>query len=102
MLVTVTRFLPAVIALALAAQAQKVDRFFSGIVAEVTDDEIAISRIVRAKPEKHIFLLTPDTKIEGKLRVRVRVTVRYVSDDDGDTAKLIVVRAAQPATAKKK
>ena len=36
------------------------------------------------------------TKIEGKLRVKVRVTVRYTSTTKiGDTATLIVVRTSQ-------
>jgi hypothetical protein len=28
------------------------------------------------------------------LRIKVRVTVRYVSDEDGDTATMIIVRSA--------
>jgi len=39
--------------------------------------------------------VTSGTKVEGRLRVKVRVTVRYVTDEDGDTATLIIVRTAQ-------
>ena len=86
--------------LLLAAQAQKTDTFFAGTAAEIRDDAIVVSRAVRGKTEKRTFQLTPDTKVEGRLRSRVRVTVRYVPADDGDTATLIVVRAAQPAKKK--
>jgi len=43
--------------------------------------------------------------MEGSLASKVRVTVRYVTDDDGDTATLIVVRTPagrSPAKQKKK
>jgi hypothetical protein len=39
--------------------------------------------------------VTPDTKCEGKQKAKVRVTVRYVSGDDGETAELIIVRTDQ-------
>ncbi len=94
------RVLAVVLALLLAAHAQKTDTFFAGTVAEMRDDAIVISRTVGGKMEHRTFQVTPDTKVEGRLRARVRVTVRYVSDDNGDTATLIVVRAAQPAKKK--
>jgi len=62
-----------------------------------------VGRTVRGKAESRKFQLTAQTKTEGKLAVKVRVTVRYITDDDGDTATLIVVRgAAKLAKAKKK
>ena len=97
------RILPAVVLLALGAQAQsakKADTFFAGTVAEIADQAIVVSRTVRGKAEKRTFQLTPETKVEGRLRPRVRVTVRYVPGDEGDTATLIVVRAALPAKKK--
>ena len=100
MIVTVARMLSAFLLLALAAQAQEADTFFAGTVAEIRDDAIVVSRTVQGKAERRTFELTADTKVEGKLRTRVRVTVRYTSADDGDTATLIVVRAAQPAKKK--
>ena len=76
---------------------KKVDAFFAGSVAETTAERIVVSRVVSGKMEKRTFRVTPDTKIEGKLRVKVRVTVRYTTDDDEeDVAMLIVVRASQP------
>ena len=57
---------------------------------------ITVSRSILGKPaEKETFWIKPDTKIEGNLRVRSRVTVGYVVGDDGNVARLIVVRAAQ-------
>ena len=75
--------------------ARKADAFFAGIVVESMPEQITISRTVLGKTEKRSFRVTPDTRVEGRLRVRVRVTVRYSSDDDGDTATLIVVRTQQ-------
>jgi hypothetical protein len=77
------------------------DTFFAGIVAQCTTEVITVGRTVRGKAESRSFHLTPQTKIEGKLVTRVRVTVRYVSDEDGDTATLIVVRGL-PLKAKPK
>lgn len=80
---------------ALAAQEppqKKEDTFFAGIVASWDAQKIVVSRTVAAKTEQRTFRMTPETKVEGKLRAKVRVTVRYVTDDDGDTATLIVVR----------
>ena len=69
--------------------------FFAGTVAEYNSGKITISRVVLGKTENRAFRITPDTKVEGRLRARVRVTVRYVTDDEGDTATLIVVRTEQ-------
>jgi hypothetical protein len=80
---------------------KKADAFFAGTVAEASAETITVARTVRGKAESRTFNLTPQTKIEGKLAPRVRVTVRYVSDDDGDTATLIVVRGF-PKTPKPK
>jgi hypothetical protein len=81
---------------------KKADAFFAGTVAETTGETITVARTVRGKAESRTFNLTPQTKIEGKLAPRVRVTVRYVSDDDGDIATLIVVRGFPKASKPKK
>ena len=49
---------------------------------------------LRVKPESRTFRVTSDTKVEGKLKMKVRVTVRYVAVDDGERATLIVVHTA--------
>lgn len=72
-----------------------VDTFFAGSVTEMTPQRISVSRKLSGKTENRTFRITPDTKVEGKLKMKVRVTVRYVTDDTGDTAMLIVVRTSQ-------
>ena len=72
----------------------KPDTFFAGTVLDFTAEKITISRVVLGKTEKRVFRVTPDTKCEGKLKTKVRVTVRFVSNDDGDTAELIIVRSS--------
>ena len=74
----------------------KPETFFAGTVVETTAVKLIVSRVVLGKTEKREFRVTPDTKCEGKLRAKVRVTVRYSTTDDGDIAELIIVRATQP------
>jgi hypothetical protein len=78
------------------------DTFFAGTVSQFTSETIVVGRTVRGKAESRTFSLTPHTKVEGKLALKVRVTVRYITDDDGDTATLIVVRGTAPKPAKQK
>lgn len=78
-----------------ATPPKQVDTFFAGSVLEITPEKISVTRKVSGKTENRTFRITPETKVEGKLRTKVRVTVRYSSDDTGDTATLIVVRPAQ-------
>jgi hypothetical protein len=80
----------------------KYDQTFSGPIVEVTATQITVSRSILGKPaEKRTFAIKPDTRIEGKLKVRVKVTVGYVTTDDGDVARLVVVRASQKQSDKK-
>ena len=74
----------------------KYDDTFSGPVVELTTGKITVSRSILGKPaEKHTFLIKPDTRIEGKLKMRSKVTVGFVVTDEGDVARLIVVRTTQ-------
>ncbi len=68
------------------------DDTFSGPIVDLTAEKITVSRSILGKPEKKTFLIKADTKIEGKLKVKVKVTVGFVSLDEGDVARLIVVR----------
>jgi hypothetical protein len=76
------------------AASKKTDAFFAGTVVESSEEKLTVTRTVLGKAENRSFQVTPDTKIEGRLRIKVRVTVRYVSDEDGDTATMIIVRSA--------
>ena len=68
---------------------------FSGPIVELESDRITVSRSILGKPaERKSFWIKSDTRIEGKLRVKVKVTVGFVSTDEGDIARLIVVRPA--------
>ena len=80
------------------------DAFFAGIVMESTPEKITVGRTVRGQAESRSFRVTPQTRIDGKMAARVRVTVRYIAADDGDTATMIIVRPPVPAppAAKKK
>jgi hypothetical protein len=67
---------------------------FSGTVSELTADSITVVRKVPARDAgASKFLLDAQTKVEGKLRVKARVTVRYQADDEGQLHALhIIVR----------
>jgi hypothetical protein len=74
----------------------KYDQTFSGPIVEISATQITVSRSILGKPaEKRTFWIKSDTRIEGKLRVKVKVTVGYVASDDGDVARLIVVRSSK-------
>ncbi|HEX5431792.1 MAG TPA: hypothetical protein VFW83_07490 [Bryobacteraceae bacterium] len=78
-----------------AQPAQKLpDAFFAGTVTEIAPDHIAVARVAQGKMQKRVFRVLPETKVEGqgRLRLKVRVTVRYQMRDEGDTATMIIVR----------
>jgi len=69
--------------------------FFSGVVTEFSSDKITVFKTVLGKSsETRAFSITPDTRVEGKLRLKVRVTVRYVRQENGDRALHIIVRTS--------
>ncbi len=73
------------------------EQFFSGIVTDNAPDSLTVTRSVLGKsPVTRTFQITPETKIEGRLRVKARVTVQYAPGDDGDRAVHIIVRSTQP------
>lgn len=71
------------------------NEFFSGIVAELSSEKITVSRTVLGKrAERRTFRINSDTRIEGKLSLKARVTVRFTALEDGDLALQILVRPA--------
>jgi hypothetical protein len=78
----------------------KPELFFAGTVTDFNSEKLTVSRVVLGKTEKRVFRMAPDTKCEGKLKAKVRVTVRYIANDDGETAELIIVRPQQKRTQK--
>jgi hypothetical protein len=79
------------------------DNYFTGTLIENASDHLKVSRVLQGKAEERVFHVNAQTKIEGgRLRLRERITVRYVSGDDSDTAILVIVRpAATPQKNKK-
>lgn len=67
---------------------------YAGTVVEFTLEKVVVAKT----KETRTFRITPDTKIEGKLKAKVRVTVRYTTDDGGYTATRIIVRTTTPKT----
>jgi len=75
-----------------AAQQQPYE-FFSGDVIELTADHVTVERKVKGKDQqKHTFLLNPETKVEGKLALKARVTVGFKASNQGDVAVRVIVR----------
>jgi hypothetical protein len=63
---------------------------FAGPIVELSVSKVTVSRNVLGKTEKRTFLIKADTRIEGKLKVKEKVTVGFVTTDEGDIARLIV------------
>lgn len=70
------------------------DQFFSGLVIAIDDESLTVSRTTSGKNSStKTFEITTETRFEGgKPQVRARVTVRYVTTDDGDRAVHVIVR----------
>ena len=67
--------------------------FVSGTITELPPGRIVVNRAVLGKPPENLtFLITSETKIEGKLKVAARVTVGFRPSDEGDVATRIIVR----------
>jgi hypothetical protein len=68
---------------------------YAGTVVDFGPDKITVAKT----KEQRTFRITPETKIEGKLKSKVRVTVRFyasTAEDGGYTATRIIVRTAVP------
>ena len=86
----------AIIARCVAAQDED-NNSFTGTLVENTPDHLKVSRpsAVRGKTEARVFKMTAETKVEGgRLRLKQRIYVRYVSADEIDTAILVIIRPA--------
>jgi len=74
----------------------QVDQYFSGVITELEQNSITVKRTVMGtESTTKTFSVTPETRIEGKPKVRSRVTVRFVTaDDGGERAVQILVRTS--------
>ena len=75
-------------------KAAPVNDIFSGTVTASSADSVTVVRKVPAKPDEYkSFVIDKDTKVEGKLAVNSRVSVRFKADDDGTVhAVRVIVR----------
>lgn len=76
-----------------SALAQQGD-FFSGLVVAFSATEITVDRkgLGKETAATKIFSVDPATKIEGVLKAKAHVTVRFVSGEGGAHAVHIIVR----------
>ena len=73
------------------------EQYFSGTVVSYAGEKVTVARTVLGKnSSSRYFTITGDTLIEGKLKVKVRVTVQYITKDDVDFAVHIIVRNPTP------
>ena len=78
-----------------ANQPEQQDQYFSGTVTAMDENKITVMRTVLGTDSTtRTFVITPKTRIEGKPKVKARVTVRFVSEDDTDRAVHILVRTS--------
>jgi hypothetical protein len=76
---------------------QPADQYFSGTVVAYAGETLTVARTVLGKASSsRQFTITPETQIDGKLKVKVRVTVQFVTKDETDHAVHIIVRNQQP------
>jgi hypothetical protein len=67
--------------------------FFSGNVVSVTSEKLTVVRRTLAlSTVTRVFLLDGETRIEGKLQPKARVTVKFEKTDAGDRAVRVIVR----------
>jgi len=67
--------------------------YFSGTITALDEEKVTVLKTVLGKnSETRTFLITKETRIEGKLKLKARVTVRYTRADDGNHALHIIVR----------
>jgi hypothetical protein len=75
------------------AAEQPSEEYFSGIVIAYVGESVTVARSVLGKTSSsRRFIITEETQIEGKLKVKCRVTVQYITKEDIDHALHIIVR----------
>ena len=69
------------------------ETFFSGNVVSFDAEQVTVTRrTLTLSWVTKTFLLSADTKIEGTLKAKARVTVKFVKTEDGDKAVHVLVR----------
>ena len=77
-----------------AKKATPADDIFSGTVTALTDDSVTVVRKVPARDAvTQKFARDAQTKVEGRLKLKARVSVRYETAEDGQLRAVhIIVR----------
>jgi hypothetical protein len=76
---------------------QPTEEYFSGTVVAYGGESVMVARTVLGKTSSaRRFVITSETQIEGKLKVKCRVTVQYITKEEVDHALHIIVRATTP------
>jgi hypothetical protein len=76
-----------------------VDQYFAGVVTALADDSITLTRTVLGKATVRTFAITPETVMQsqgGKPKLKQKVTVKWVSGENGDRAVKIILRGSAP------
>ena len=86
---------------AAASKTAPANDIFSGTVTATDAQSVTVVRKVPARAdESRQFVVDKDTKVEGKLKLNARVTIRFKADADGAVRALrIIVRAEVKAGA---
>jgi hypothetical protein len=66
------------------------DQMFSGEVTAIDSSSLTATRT--GSKDSKTFVITPETRFEGKPKVSSRVTIRYVVTEEGDRAVRVIVR----------
>jgi hypothetical protein len=71
-----------------------VNDIFSGTVTDLSEESLTVVRTALVRDTvKRTFILDAQTVVEGKLRAKARVTVRFAADESGQFHALhIIVR----------
>ena len=78
---------------------QPVDQYFAGVVTALTDASITLTRTVLGKATVRSFEITAETVVQpqgGKPKLKQKVTVKWVTGDNGDRALKILLRGSPP------
>lgn len=77
-----------------ATAAQPHSQVFSGFVTDFTPTTVAVSRKNASGNEMvhKVFVIDAQTKVEGKIKLKARVTVQFMIDADSSRALRVIVR----------
>jgi hypothetical protein len=79
------------------ATAPPPDQYFAGVVTALADDSITLTRTVLGKSTVRSFAISAETVVQGgKPKLKSKVTVKWVSGENGDRAVKIILRGSVP------